>query len=199
MAKINRAKKILRVIKYKLLRPFCYAVFASFFIYLCISNIITKKELRDLEKPHFVIHRISNEFDNVEFMHLLLTIQEIGLNKAVYKDLVVFVNAGFPNYCPNELRKQLYLMNWDPQAFLIRVKKMFELLDTYERILRIDETVNFIEEEIKAKRMAKDLRMQVDVLKKERTEFFTTKISNEEYKFIKEFSGIIQKLRDFEN
>ena len=196
-AKITRFKKIIRVVKYKLLKPFCYAMLASFFIYLTISNAVSRKELRDLEKPHFVISRISNSFDNIEFMHLLLTIQEINLNKTIYKDLALFVNAGFPNYCPNELRRQLYIMNWEPQAFLIRVKKMFELLDIYERIIRIDETVNFLEEEILAKRLSKDLKMQVNVLKKERSEIFSNKISSQEYEFIKEFYGIVQRLRDF--
>ena len=135
MPKISRRKKILKVLKRKLLKPFCYAILASLFVYVFISNIIIQKELKDLKKPHFVISRISKNFDNIEFMHLLLTVQEISKDKSIYDELVTFVNAGYPNYCPENLKHQLYLMNWAPQAFLVRVKKMFELqkelLDSY--------------------------------------------------------------------
>ena len=195
MPKISKRKKILKVLKRKLLKPICYAILASLFMYVFISNIIIQKELKDLKKPHFVISRISKNFDNIEFMHLLLTVQEISKDKSIHDELVTFVNAGYPNYCPENLRHQLYLMNWAPQAFLVRVKKMFELQDIYDRLQRVEETIEFVNLEIKNDQFSSNLKMQLDILNTEREDIFRSKLSDKEYEFIKNFDGLIQQIR----
>lgn len=44
---------------------------------------------------------------------------------------------------PEILEQQLKRMNWEPQAFLVRVKKLFDMYDVYDRVARLDETIAF--------------------------------------------------------
>lgn len=192
----NEAKKIFNLFRYRFSRPLLYSIFASVFIYLFISNIIIRKELKDLDKPHFTISSINKVFSNVEYMHLLLTIQEIINNTPYENDLIKFVNSSFPNPCPPKLKKQLYLMNWEDQAFLIRVKKMFELLEIYDRVNRIDEDIALLEEEeVINFQDYKILQPQINILLNNKKEILSSQITSMEYEFIKEYAGIVIKLK----
>ncbi len=183
------------LIKYKYTRPFLYSILISIFIYLLISNIVIRKELKDLDKPHFTISSITKNFLNVEYMHMLLTIQEITENTSLRGDLVRFVNASFPNHCPAMLKKQLNLMNWEAQAFLIRVKRLFELLEIYEHIERIDESIASLEEQSKRSNDYSIFNAQIDVLVADKNNILSSKITNDEYEFIREYYGIALRLR----
>ena len=77
MAKMSRRKKLVRVAKRKLLKPVLYAAGMSFVLYLAISNVVLQKKVFEDQVPRFLITRISRTFDETEFMHLLLTVQEI--------------------------------------------------------------------------------------------------------------------------
>ncbi len=195
MAKISRKKKIVRVVKRKLLKPFSYAVLMSLIIYMAVGNIVLQKRMADANTPRFLITRVSDKFDETEFMHLLLTVQEImGIPKAS-AELVEFANQPFQAGCPKFLEQQLNRMNWAPQAFLIRVKKLFAMYDVYDRIVRLDETIAFLSNEIAEKRLPLILEKQVAVLQKERGEIIGREISVEEYNFIKDYGGVVQQIK----
>ena len=125
MAKMSRRKKLVRVAKRKLLKPVLYAAGMSFVLYLAISNVVLQKKVFEDQVPRFLITRISRTFDETEFMHLLLTVQEIMKMPTASAELEEFANGAFPSPCPRFLEQQLKRMNWEPQAFLVRVKKLF--------------------------------------------------------------------------
>ena len=194
--KVSKKIKLWRVFRRKLLKPIGIACLISFMIYLIVGNIIFYKKLNDYDKPHFVISRITNKFDEIEYMHLLLCIQEIGKNKKLNDELIGFVNGGFPNPCPRDLKDELYKMNWEAQAFLIRVKKLFLMYKTYERILRIDETIEFLNEENKRLKFAEEtILLQIENLNNEKDLLLKKSILPSEYEFIKEYHGIVLKLK----
>lgn len=195
MAKISRTKKFLKVFKRKLLKPISYAILGSFVIYLLVGNIVFYKRLKDYDKPHFVISHISDEFNNLEFMHLLLTIQEINKDVLLKKQLVEFVNMGFPNPCPRELDQELNKMNWYSQAFLIRVKKMFKLYDIYDRTLRLQETVDFLKSEIGDKRFGSEVYQQIKMFEDEKEKILNNALCKAEYEFIQEYFGVIGSIK----
>ena len=194
MAKISRRKKILKVFKRKYTKPLFYACLVSLFIYLLIGNIVSQKKLSDFDKPHFVISRISKDFDRVEYMHLLLTIQEIRKNKDLTEKMIYFVNGPFPAYCPKDLRKELYVMNWDSQAFLIRVKKMFEMHQVFEQISRKNEAIKYMSAGMSKKSYSYEMNTQIKMLKTEINELVKSKLPNDEFEFIKEYDSIVASL-----
>ena len=194
MAKINRRKKVLKVFKRKYTKPIFYACLVSLFIYLLVGNIVSQKKLSDFDKPHFVITRITKNYDRVEYMHLLLTIQEIRKNNDLTEKLIYFVNGPFPAYCPKDLRKELYIMNWEAQAFLIRVKKMFEMHIAYEQVSRQNDAINLLKSRISDKVYSYELKTQIDMLTNERNALIKSKIPGDEYNFIKEYDSIIAEL-----
>jgi hypothetical protein len=128
-------------------------------------------------------------------MHLLLTIQEINKDNTAKNMLKGYANMPFPSPCPQSLEEKLYQMNWTPQAFLVRIKKMFNMYDIYDRIVRIDDAIILLKEEINAQRLSHEAYEHIKILKAERQKILNTDISDEEYKFIKEYSGIIQSLQ----
>ena len=195
MAKISRFTKFLRVFRRKFLKPILYAVMGSFVIYLLVGNVIFYKRLKDYDKPHFVISYLSNEFNNLEYMHLLLTIQEIIKDVLLKKQLVEFVNMGFPNPCPRELEQEFHKMNWYSQAFLIRVKKMFKMYDVYDRVIRLQETIGFLEVQSKNNRFNEDILLQVKMLEDEKDRILTNDISKDEYNFVQEYAGVIASIK----
>lgn len=195
MRKISRWKKFRRVFKRKLLKPLLYAAGASLALYLIISNIIIQKRITDTETPRFLISRISNEFDETEFMHMLLTIQEIRDLPEEGRELREFVNGPFPAGCPKLLEHRLNLMNWAPQAFLIRVKKLFAMNEIYERITRLDDTIAFLSKELDENRLPVELWAQIEVLRNERNNIIGTQLSQQEYEFIKKYNGIAIRLQ----
>lgn len=188
---ISKRKKVLKVFKRKYTKPLIYACFVSFFIYLLVGNIISQKKLSDFDKPHFVISKISKQYDRVEFMHLLLTIQEIRKNDENLEALIAFANGPFPAYCPKNLRRELYLMNWDSQAFLIRVKKMFEMHKAYEMVSRQNEAISYLTEMTKGKQVTYEHRSQIAILKSEKNALLKSQLPGDEFEFIKEFDSII--------
>ena len=194
---ITKIKMVMRIklFKRKFVRPLLYSIITSIILYLLISNIVIRKELKDFDKPHFTISSISTKFTKVEYMHMLLTIQEILEDTPFKDDLIRFVNASFPNPCSPLLTRELYLMNWEPQAFLIRVKKMFEMLEIYDHINRIDESIAFLENDAKYSDYAMVIRAQIEILLKEKEEILSSEISEAEYNFIKEYAGIAVKLK----
>ncbi len=192
--KISKKKKFLKVAKKKLLKPISIAIGVSLFIYLVAGLIVLRKDLSDLDKPHFVITPISFEFNNLEFMHLLLTIQEIQKDKKSYKELVKFANSDFPSPCPIKLEKKLYDMNWDSLAFLSRIKKMFDLAKIYEHIERIDGDILLLKTEIEEKRATVFTFNQLEMLKTQREEIVSQNLTNEEYNFISTYYGTIYEL-----
>ncbi len=191
MEKNNRRKKVLKVFRRKYTKPLFYACLVSLFIYLLVGNIVSQKKLSDFDKPHFVISRITKHYDRVEYMHLLLTVQEIRKDKDLTEKLIAFVNGPFPGYCPKDLSKELYLMNWDSQAFLIRVKKMFEMHTAYELVSRQNEAIKYLKSDIKKDKNYLRLRTQIDMITKERDNIIKSQIPGDEFEFIKEFDAII--------
>ena len=124
-------------------------------------------------------------------MHLLLTIQEIRKNDENLEALIAFANGPFPAYCPKNLRRELYLMNWDSQAFLIRVKKMFEMHKAYEMVSRQNEAISYLTEMTKGKQVTYEHRSQIAILKSEKNALLKSQLPGDEFEFIKEFDSII--------
>lgn len=195
MPKISKRKKLLRIVKRKLSKPLLYAGIASFAIYWAISNVVIEKRHIEQSVPQFVISSISEKFDGTEFMHLLLTVQEINRLPTASTELYEFANGPFPGVCPMLLSARLKQMNWEPQAFLIRIKKLFAMYDIYERIQRLDETIEFLATEIDEKRLPYELTPQVDILRLERDKIIKSDLTPAEYDFIKEYSGLVQRLK----
>lgn len=195
MAKMSRRKKLVRVAKRKLLKPVLYAAGMSFVLYLAISNVVLQKKVFEDQVPRFLITRISRTFDETEFMHLLLTVQEIMKMPTASAELEEFANGAFPSPCPRFLEQQLKRMNWEPQAFLVRVKKLFDMYDVYDRVARLDETIAFLSTEIDERRLPFEMKTQVDVLQRERDNIIGTQITEEEYNFVNEYRGLILRLK----
>ena len=192
---IDRKKKFLKVAKRKLLKPVGIAVGVSIFIYLIAGVVVLRKNLSDMDKPHFVITPISYEFNNLEFMHLLLTVQELKKDEKSYNELVDFANSDFPSPCPMKLEKKLYDMNWDSLAFLSRVKKMFEMIRIYDRVLRIEESIDLLNIEIEEQRSNWLTFKQLELLKDERNKVIQENFTNEEYNFISVYYGTILEMK----
>lgn len=195
MRKISKWKKFRRVVRRKLFKPMLYAVTASLVIYAGVSNIVTEKRRIEQTIPQFKISSISDRFDETEYMHLLLTIQEINRLPLESAELYEFANGAFPAGCPKLLSTRLGQMNWEPQAFLIRIKKLFTLYDVYERIQRLDETISFLSTEIEEKRLPYELTPQIDILRLERDKIISSKLTPAEFDFIKEYFGLVQRLK----
>ena len=193
---VNRASKIFRVLKRRWFKPAVYTLAASFVLYITISNMVIQKKAIDNEVPRFLISRISEDFEETEYTHLLLTIQELDTIPHINRMLKEFANAHFPAPCPDLLKYQLNRMNWEPQAFLIRVKKFFKMYDAYDKIARLDETINFLEAELEQNLLPKSMESQINVLKKERDSLVESGLSSHEYKFMKQYAGIIQNLKN---
>lgn len=194
MAQSKYTKKLLRVIKRRFVKPLLYAIGASFAIYFLISNVVTERRYNGPQIPQFTISRITDKFDETEFMHLLLTIQEIEKFPNVSEELITFVNGPFPGRCPKLLQSKLKMMNWAPQAFLIRVKTLFRMYEIHDRIVRMDETIAFLSEEIKENRIPYALTAQVEFLQKQRAEIIGKELTEKEYNFIEEYGGIVQSI-----
>ena len=194
MARISRKKKIIRVVKRKLLKPVLYAIGMSLIIYMAVGNMVLRKRTFD-DVPHFVITRVSDTFDQTEFMHLLLTIQEVNLIPKAHDELFEFVNSKYNGTCPSFLEKQLYRMNWTPEAFYVRVQKLFALYDVYDRIMRYESTITFLEAELKAERLPVAVSSQIELLKQEADAIIGRDISMAEYQFIKEYGGMVLRLK----
>lgn len=195
MRKISKWKKFRRVFKRKLLKPLLYAAGASLLLYLAISNAIIQKRIAEPQAPQFMISRLSDQFDETEFMHMLLTIQELRGLPEEGRELVQFVNRPFPSACPKLLEHRLKQMNWAPQAFLIRVKKMFKMYDIYDRIVRLDETIAFLNDEIENDRLPHNITPQVKILEEERQNILKTEMTAAEYEFMQKYGGIVIRLR----
>ncbi len=195
MAKVSRRRKFLRVVKRKLLKPVIYAVGLSIFLYLVVGNVVLQRKVIQAQTPRFLITRISDTFDETEFMHLLLTAQELLKMPKASTQLVDFANGPFPGACPNYLKQQLNRMNWEPQAFLVRVKKLFKMYEVYDRIARLDDTISFLQTEVDEGRLPYAINVQIDVLKKERAAIIGKDISQEEYNFVAEYNGLILRLK----
>lgn len=193
--KISKWKKFRRVFKRKLLKPLLYAIGTSFALYLLISNIIIKKSVDELRAPQFVISRISNQFDNTEFMHMLLTIQELRTLPEEGKELIEFINKPFPAVCPPLLEYRLKQMNWTPTAFQSRVKKLFAMYEIYDRTVRLDETISFLAAELEAERLPKETDMQIKILQEERQNIINQDLPENEYDFMKEYGQIVIRLQ----
>lgn len=195
MPRLSRRQKLLRVLKRKLLKPIVYAIGLSFFLYLVIGNVVLQQRVVRQQSPRFLITRISDEFDETEFMHLLLTVQEILKVQDEPDELIAFANGPFPGKCPKLLAQQLRAMNWEPQAFLVRVKKIFKLYDVYDRILRLDETIAFLTEEVNEGRLPTEVITQLKVLKDEREAIIGKELSQQEFNFVRDYQGLILKIK----
>ena len=193
--KVNRRRKLIRVLKKKWKKPALYAIGMSFVIYMVVGNLVWQKKNYERQVPRFVITRISSAFDETEFMHLLLTIQEISILPKASTELVTFVNKPFPSPCPKFLENHLRRMNWEPTAFHIRVKKMFDMYEVYDHVKRLDDTINFLVTEISEKHLPDSSFEEVEMLKAERARIFNEEMSEEEFEFVKEYGGLILQLK----
>lgn len=192
-----KTKKLYRVIKRKWLKPFAYASLMSLMLYIIIGDVIVRKYSFSSTSPHFLISRIDENFDHTEYMHMLLTIQEI--NKTVLKhDLKNFVNAEFPAKCPKYLKLQLYKMNWDEHAFQIRVKKLFKMYEVYDQIERLEATIKMLEDEGLKSDMGSILYQQMRSLKTEKERIIASTLTKEEFNFIREYGGVVPSLQILE-
>ena len=194
--RISRRKKLVRVIKRKLLKPLLYAAGLSFVLYLGISNVVLQRRVAQDQVPHFVITRQSSSFDETEFMHMLLTVQEIMRQPGTAAELKEFVSGDDAADCPPFLRRQLYRMNWAPEAFLSRMKKLLAMYAIYDRIARLDDTIAFLAAEVQEMRLPPEISIQVEALQKERDAIIGSEITPAEYDFIKEYYGIIVRLQN---
>ena len=194
MENISKFVKFRRVFKKKFSKPIAKAILISFALYIVIANLVFKHDASDV-KPHFVISSISNKFDVIEYTHLLLSIQEICKNKSDKKELIEYVNGPYPNTCSDNLKEELYEMNWDQLAFLSRVKKLFELSDRYDRLNELEETAVFLENEVVTHRLPKEAVNYIELLRNEKQEIINNHMNNGELSFIKEYYAFINKLR----
>lgn len=194
--KINRRHKLIRVLKKKWKKPALYTIAMSLIIYMAVSNLVWQKKNIERQAPRFVITRISSAFDETEFMHLLLTVQEINMIPKASSEMIEFVNKPFPAPCPKFLENQLKRMNWAPTAFHIRVKKMFDMYEIYDHVKRLDDTINFLETEINEKHLPDSALDEVNMLKDDRARIFKEDMSEEEYEFVKEYGGLILSLKN---
>lgn len=198
--KISRKKKLKRVLKRKWSKPAIYTLAMSFIIYLILSTFVIDKYRFDKNVPHFLITRLSSEFEDTEFMHMLLTVQEINKDERGARELKEFVEKPLYSDCPIYLEKLLYSMNWAPQAFLSRMHKLFDMYETYDRIVRLDETISFLTGQVDLRYLPPEIQDQVNIIQKERDNLFDEQLSQKEYDFMKEYSGIIVRLKqDMQN
>ena len=194
MIKLNKVKKFYKSIDRKWLKPLAYTILISMMIYLIIGNLIIRKYNFSSSKPHFVISTISDKFEYTEYMHMLLTIQEI--NSTVLKeDLKNFVNSPFPAECPKYLKKQLYNMNWDANAFQIRAQNLIKIYNIYDHIVRLEETIEMLNQESKSSIQVQILFEQIRSLTTEKNRIIKNQLTPNEYEFIKEYSGIVPSLQ----
>lgn len=194
--KVRRSKKIFRVLKRKWFKPALYTIALSALIYFLISHTVILKRTIKPTAPHFVISRLTDDFDKTEFMHLLLTIQELQEDSKAKKQLITFVNSPYPAIsCPTYLEKQLKQMNWSPLAFQIRVKKLFSMYESYDHLKRLDETIGFLTAEIEQSYLPRELTPQLEILNQERANLLAKEFSVEEYNFIKDYSGLVQQIK----
>ncbi len=194
--KIKRHKKLYRVLKRKWLKPALYTLAMSIVIYMCASSFVIQKKVIEHKRPHFLITRLSDNFDEVEFMHLLLTIQEITYIPKASSQLLEFANGPYPGICPSFLKQHLNNMNWQPQAFLIRLKKIFAMHEDYDRLQRLENTITFLSEEYKQNRLPRETQNQIDLLIQERDNLKNTKFTPESYSFIEKYAGLIQSIKN---
>ena len=194
MIKLNKIKKFYKSIKRKWLKPLAYTILSSIMIYLIIGNLIVRQYNFSSSKPHFVISTTSEKFEYTEFMHMLLTIQEI--NTTVLKeDLKTFVNSPFPAKCPKYLKQQLHNMNWEANAFQIRAQKLIKMYDIYDQIVRLESTIEMFNQESKTSIQAPILFEQIRSLKTEKERIIKENLTPEEYEFIQEYGGVVPSLQ----
>jgi len=193
--KISKKKKFLRVIKRKLLKPVLYAVGMSLIIYMVIGNVVTRKEALERQSPHFVITKLSEEFDETEFMYMLLVTQELMKKDSVIAEkLGNFINESYPAPAPRPVKAELYRLNWDANAYLIRMKKLFRMYETYERLGRLDDTIAFLKAELEENRLPAAIGDQLQLLEAQRDEMKKNEMTAAEYAFMEEYAGVVQRL-----
>ncbi len=195
MRKISKRKKFIRVFKRKLLKPLLASAVVSLIIYLGISNIIIQKRMVENTTPKFIITRISDSFDETEFMHMLLTLQEIRKHPKTYRTLLEYTNNPNPTAYSKLLEYQLNQMNWSPEAFHSRIQKLYHLHTIYSRVVRLEDTITFLSNEITAERLPAELKPQIDLLTNEHKEMLSAQLSPAEYDFMKKYGGIVIRLQ----
>ena len=192
----EKAKKLYRILKRKFLKPFAYASLMSMMLYIIIGDIVAYRYRYNPSStsPHFVISRIDEKFDQTEYMHLLLTIQEV--NKTILReDLKRFAAAPFPAKCPKFLQQQLYKMNWDAHAFQIRLKKLFKMYEVYDQVSRLEATIDMLYDESLTSDIGTILHQQMISLTKEKDRIIENSLTQEEYDFIKEYGSVVPTLQ----
>ncbi len=192
--KISRSKKLYRVLRKKWFKPALYTLALSFLLYYGISNLVMEKRAAEKTLPRFVITRVSDTFDETEFTHLLLTVQEMNKTPEILSQLKDYINQDNPDNYTLYLEKMLNSMNWAPQAFYSRVHKMFDMYEVYDRINRMEETISFLNTEVEERRLPSEILEQVRVLQQEE-ENIKTELSEKEWTFIKNYAGVILHLR----
>ena len=192
--KISRSKKLYRVLRKKWFKPALYTLALSFLLYYGISNLVMEKHAAEKTLPRFVITRVSDTFDETEFTHLLLTVQEMQKSPEILSQLKDYINQDNPDNYTLYLEKRLNSMNWAPQAFYSRVHKMFDMYEVYDRINRMEETISFLNTEVEERRLPSEILEQVRVLQQEE-ENIKTELSEKEWTFIKNYAGVILHLK----
>lgn len=192
--KISRPKKIYRVLLRRWLKPTIYAVIVSFMLYTGIAGLVEEKHRVDKALPRFIISRVSDTFDETEFTHLLLTVQEIRKTPDLMAQLKDYVNQGDPNNYTMYLEKILNSMNWAPQAFYSRAHKMFDMYDVYDRVNRMEETISFLNGEVEERRLPSEILEQVRMLHQEEDNV-TKELTPKEMEFVKNYAGVILQLK----
>lgn len=192
--KISRSKKLYRVLRKKWFKPALYTLALSFLLYYGISHLVLEKRAAEKTLPRFVITHVADTFDETEFTHLLLTVQEMNKTPEILSQLKDYINQDNPDNYTLYLEKMLNSMNWAPQAFYSRVHKMFDMYDVYDRINRMEETISFLNTEVEERRLPSEILEQVRVLQQEE-ENIKTELSEKEWTFIKNYAGVILHLR----
>jgi len=192
--KVSRIKKLYRVLRRKWFKPALYTLALSFLLYYGISSFVVEKHSAEKTMPRFVITRVSDTFDETEFTHLLLTVQEMQKMPDILAQLKDYINQPDPSNYTLYLEKMLNTMNWAPQAFYSRVHKMFAMYDVYDRINRMEETITFLNTEVEERRLPSEILEQVRVLQQEK-ENIISELSEKEWTFIKNYAGVILRLK----
>lgn len=192
--KISRPKKLYRVLLRRWLKPTIYAVIVSFLLYTGIAGLVEEKHRVDKALPRFIITRVSDSFDETEFTHLLLTVQEMRKTPEILTQLKDYINQSDPNNYTLYLEKMLNTMNWAPQAFYSRAHKMFDMYDVYDRINRMDETIAFLNGEVEERRLPSEILEQIRMLNQEE-ETVSQELTPQEMAFVKNYAGAILQLK----
>ncbi len=186
--------KIQETIKSKLLKRYTCLLLIGVFTYCFIANIVLFYKLSNYTIPKFIISRITTDFHTAEYMHLLYTLQEINKVPCLSDELYKYTTQPYEKNYSYFLENKFLQFNWKPEAFFVRVKKLFTLYNTYDQVIRIDDTILIMQKDIKANGDSPYTYTQVNLLKENKQQILNELLTFEEYEFIKSNYNLIKSI-----